>query len=223
MEKNVQRVRGVAAAALLAMACAASPAYGAIINMTAYVLNPLYQQDGITPLPDGSIVQIIGSTDGIIDPPATWGGTNLTGNTTGDDVILATIVVDSSVLGIPGTFYVSGIYYDNTVINYAYLRFYNTTGTISGLLYWGETPIQNIEYDAFGTIFVDFGGGYSTTNQNNFVVIPEPSTTRLFLVAIFLVLAVRYAALQGGCGVFSNRAPASPHGAPAQAVVGGSK
>lgn len=180
-------------AVLAVLLLAPLSAHASLVNMTAYILSPLYQQDGVTPLPDGAIVQIIGSTDGILDPPATWGGTNLTGQTTGDDIILATIVIDSTILGIPGTFYVSGIYYDNTVVNYAYLRFYNATSGPAGLVWWGETPITNIEYDAFGAIFVDFIGGYSTTNQNNFVVIPEPNTVNYLLLWLAMIGAIRSA------------------------------
>lgn len=181
MNGSRSRLREFAKIAAAAIFLAAPSANAAIINMTAYVLSSLYQQDGVTPLADGSIVQIIGSFDNIIDPMEEAGG-GYTGNPTGDDVILATIVIDSTLLGIPGTFYASGIFYDNDDIKHAYIRFYNTPGPLEGLIWWGESPIQNIEYDAFGAIFVDFIGGYSTTNENTFVVIPEPNTLNLFLM-----------------------------------------
>lgn len=190
MHGRLQRLRGFAKIALAAIFLAAPSAHAAIINMTAYVLSSLYQQDGVTPLADGSIVQIIGSFDNLIDPMEEFGG-GYTGNPTGDDVILATIVIDSTLLGIDGTFYASGIYYNNDDIKHAFIRFYNSPGPLEGLIWWGESPIQNIEYDAFGAIFVDFVGGYSTTNQNNFVVIPEPNTLNYFLMWAGMLGALR--------------------------------
>jgi hypothetical protein len=176
--------------ACLAIALAAPAAHAAIINMTAYVLVSLFQQDGVTPLADGSIVQIIGSYDGVIDPMQEYGN-GVTGFPTGDDVILATIVIDSTTLGSNGTFYVSNVYYDNDDIKHAYIRFYNSPGPLEGDIYWGESPIQNIEYDAFGSIFVDFGGGYSTTNLSTFYVIPEPNTLNYFLMWAAMLGALR--------------------------------
>ncbi|HMP75883.1 MAG TPA: hypothetical protein PKE12_06270 [Kiritimatiellia bacterium] len=190
MTNTLQRIRGLGWIAGLAIFLGASSLQAAIINLSAYIINPLYQQDGFTPLADGSLVQIIGSYDNVIDPMSEVGG-GLTGSPTGDDVILATIVIDSTTLGIDGTFYVSNIYYNNDDIKHMYIRFYDTTGPLTGLVYWGESPIQNVEYDAFGAIFVDFVGGYSTTNQDNFVVIPEPNTMNYFLMWASMLGALR--------------------------------
>ncbi|HMP74135.1 MAG TPA: hypothetical protein PKE55_12810 [Kiritimatiellia bacterium] len=154
----------------------------ALINLNAYVSFSLLQEDEATPLADGSIVQIIGSFDDIIDPMETFGGTNVTGGTTGDDIILATVVINSSQLGSNGTFFVSNIFFETDDINFMYLRFYNSVGPLTGLIYWGQTVMTNINHDEFGVVEVDFVGNYSTTNVNNFVIIPEPSVFKYVLI-----------------------------------------
>lgn len=176
--------------AVLAVLLTASSASAAIINLSAYVYVALLNEDGTTPLADGSIVQIIGSYDDVIDPIEEIGG-SLTGNTTGDDIVIATITIDSSQLGSNGTFYVSNIYYESDDINNMYIRFYDSVGPLTGMIYWGESTISNVEYDAFGSIVVDFVGGYSATNSNNFVVIPEPNTMNFILMWSGMIAALR--------------------------------
>jgi hypothetical protein len=100
----------------------------ALINLQAFVTFALLDED-LAPLADGSIVQIIGSGDDIIDPMATF-GTNVTGGVTGDDLILGTITIQSSQLGSNGTFFAGNIFFETDDINYMYLRFYNTTGPL---------------------------------------------------------------------------------------------
>lgn len=176
--------------AFLAIFLAAQSACAAIINLSAYVYISLYQADGTTPLADGSIVQIIGSFDDVADPMETGGG-GVTGNTTGDDVILATITIDSTQLGVDGTFYVSNIYYESDDIKNMYIRFYDSPGPLAGTIFWGQSPVTNVEFDAFGSILVDFVGGYSTTNEGNFVVIPEPNTMNYILMWAGMLGALR--------------------------------
>ncbi len=184
-------MRGFARIALLAIFFFAAPSVqGAIINLSAYVLTSLFQQDGTTPLADGSLVQIIGSYDNVIDPMTELGG-GVSGYPSGDDIIIATIVIDSTTLGSNGTFYVSGIFYDNDDVKHMYIRFYDSPGPLEGDIYWGESPIQNVEYDAFGSIFVDFVGGYSATNLNTFVAVPEPNTLNYFLMWAGMLGALR--------------------------------
>ena len=168
-----------------------SAASAAIVNLSAYVYLALLNEDGTTPLADGSIVQIIGSFDDVIDPMQTYGVSNVTGQVTGDDIILASITINSADLGSNGTFYVSNIYYDSDDINYMYLRFYDSQGPLTGLIYWGESPVTNVEYDAFGSILVDFTGGYSTTNSNVFVAIPEPNTLNFIIMWAGMIAAIR--------------------------------
>lgn len=184
-------------AAIATLWLLAVPAFSATINLSAYVYIALLDETGTTPLADGSIVQIIGSYDSIIDPIGT-SGTNVTGSTTGDDVILATIAINSANLGSNGTFYVSNIFYESDDIKNMYIRFYDTTNSLVGMISWGESPMTNVEYDAFGSIVVDFIGGYSATNQNSFVVIPEPNTMSFILMWVGMVAALKSTMRQEG-------------------------
>jgi hypothetical protein len=190
MTGRLHTLRSFGKIAFLAVFLAASSAQAAIINLSAYVFYALTNEDGSAPLADGSIVQIIGSYDAVIDPMGSF-GTNVTGQTTGDDVIIASITIDSTSFGSNGTFFVSNIFYQSDDINNMYIRFYDTTGPLTGMVYWGESPITNVEYDAFGSILVDFGGGYGTTNLDNFVVIPEPNTMNYFLMWASMLGALR--------------------------------
>lgn len=191
MTRNVQRnwrwFWAVLAAALLAV----GTAQGAIINLQAYILYALLNNDGTTPLADGSMVQIIGSSDSVADPML-MSGTNATGFTTSNDTILATITIQSSALGSNGTFFVGDYYFNSDEVKYMYLRFYDTTNsTLTGMVYWGQSPITNAQHDQFGVLEMDFIGGYLATNLNNFVVIPEPGTMNLIFVWVSMVAAMR--------------------------------
>ncbi|MCZ7592045.1 MAG: hypothetical protein M5U15_07750 [Kiritimatiellae bacterium] len=177
-------------AALAALLLSLTVSSGAVINLSAYAYIALLNSDGTAPLADGSTVQIIGSYDDVIDPMSMI-GSNYTFQTTGDDIILATITIDSSQLGSNGTFYVGNIYYESDDIKNMYVRFYDTIAVMTGMIYWGESPMTNVEYDAHGSIVVDFVGGYSTTNTGNFVVIPEPSAFNLSVICFGILAAIR--------------------------------
>ncbi len=173
----------------LTLALTAS-ASAALINLQAYVLYALMNNDGAMPLADGSLVQIVGSYDAIADPMSTL-GTNITGQVTGDDLILATITIQSSILASNGTFYTGDYYFESDEVRYMYLRFYDTPGPVTGQVYWGQSPVTNAEHNQFGGLFMDFVGGYATTNSNNFLVIPEPGTLNLLLVWVGMVAGIR--------------------------------
>gem|GEM_PF-1193282 len=180
-------------AMLLTLCSALLPsAQAAIVNLQAYVLLEIYQSDGTTPLPDGSIVQIIGSFDNVMDAPEELGG-GLTGDTTGDDVILSVITINSADLGIPGTFFSGNTFFESDDIKYMYIRFYDTTSyPLSGTVDWGQSStITNAEHVAFNVLEMDFVGGFTANETDTFVVIPEPATTHLVLTALLLVWALR--------------------------------
>lgn len=167
----------------------ASAVQSAIINLQAYVSYSLYQNDGVTPLPDGSLVQIIGSLDGTIDPMASY-GTDVTGQTTGDDVILGTVRINSADLGIDGAFFSGDIYFQSEDIKYMYIRFYDTTNDLAGLIYWGESAIFSATNHAFSVLEMDFGGGQSSTNLDTFSAIPEPGSIHLILLGFLCMLGL---------------------------------
>jgi hypothetical protein len=181
---------GIAAAVLLLLPPCAS---AALINLQAYVLQSLVEEDGTTPLADGSIVQIIGSSNAVIDAMDTYGGTtNIIALPTGDDILLGTVRIDSTDLGSNGTFFAGNFFYQSMDVNYMYLRFFNTTGALTGLIYWGETIITGAMHDQNNVIDMNFVGGFAATNQDNFVVIPEPDVTRFLLLGVMLVGGLRW-------------------------------
>lgn len=186
--KRYWRLLGVAfCIALLGVAATRA----AIVDLDAYVLNPIYGGDGITPLADGSWVMIIGSGNNVADPMEVWNGTNLIADsTTGDDVILAIVPIDS--LFGSGTFGVT-VQYDSSVINYVYIRFFQFTNwPIAGMVYWGTSAVYSLGVTlGVSTVQFDPGGSLTATNYNNFVAIPEPSTANLLLLVGGMIWAMR--------------------------------
>jgi hypothetical protein len=178
-------------AALCLVAMAVGAARATIVDLDAYVLNPIYGGDGVTPLADGSWVIIVGSGDNVADPMQTHNGTNLIADSvTGDDVIIA-IVQINSMFG-PGTFG-HVVQYDSSIINYVYIRFFEYTNwPISGMMYWGTSAVFQLGITlGVATVQFDPGGSLSATNYNSFVAIPEPSTANLLLLVGGMIWAMR--------------------------------
>ncbi len=178
-------------AALCVVLIGVAATRAAIVDLDAYVLNPIYGCDGVTPLADGSWVMIIGSGNNIADPMDTWNGTNLIADsTTGDDVILAIVQIDS--LFGPGTFGTT-IQYDSSVINYVYIRFFEYTNwPIVNMVCWGTSAVYQLGITlGVSTVQFDPGGSLAATNMNNFVAIPEPSTANLLLLVGGMIWAMR--------------------------------
>jgi len=167
-----------------------------LVNLIAYVSYSLLNNLGL-PLADGTIVMIIGSGDAVANPMVYVGGNPIAWSVTGDDVIIGEIRIGQpSYNGSNGTFLTdSQFQYDSSVVSNMYIRFFNTTNAVpTGSVVWGYTtpiPVTN----QFGDATVDFVGNYMTTLTNFFVVIPEPSTSRLYLL-FFGVLAGLYASMR---------------------------
>lgn len=159
-------------------------AHAATVYLTGYVTYSLLNGSG-NPLSDGSIVMIFGSYDNVNDGIGIFGGTNYVANSTlNDDVYLGWVRIGQpSYMGSNGTFYTAfQISFDDTVVQYLYLRFFDTTNyPISGYVAWGTSDVFGFTSE-FGYAEVDFVGGYMTTFTNNFVIIPEPSTAHLMLI-----------------------------------------
>ena len=172
------------------MVCGAAAVRAAIVDLDAYVLQPILGGDGVTPLADGSWVFIIGTADNVIDPMQTYGGTNFIANsTTGDDIILGIVQIDSS-LG-AGTF-ATTVQYDSSLINYVYIRFFDTNGPLTGMLYWGTSTVFELGVTlGVSTVQFDQNDQLVATNFNNFVIIPEPSTANLLLLVGGMIWAMR--------------------------------
>ena len=171
----------------------AIPAKALIVDLDAYVDMAILQQDLTTPLADGSWVFIMGSGDAVNDGMATFGGTNLIAESTlGDDVILGMIQIPLNSTNNSGMFFVT-VQYESDDINYAYLRFFDTSNyPITGLLWWGTSSMFQLGV-TLGVSTVQFDQDYqlATTNQNNFVVIPEPSSLNLFVLVAGLLWTIR--------------------------------
>jgi len=169
-------------------------AYGQnLINLQCWVTYALLQDDNYTPLVDGSIVLIIGSSNNVIDPMNTYGETNyIARSTTGDDQIIGEVTIDSTELGSNGTFYSGDFYYDPDEVKWLYLRFFQETNTaLTGMIHWGESALFSATGYSFGVLWLDFSPDtdhiYYASNYDSFVVIPEPSSTMLILFAATLM------------------------------------
>jgi hypothetical protein len=179
---------GFAVALLLVAA-----SYGAPVNLIAYVTYSLLNSGG-TPLSDGSYVMIFGSTDAINNGPTTWGAGNIIADSVqGDDVYLGYTRIDMpSYNGSNGTFYTAGeIWFDDAVIHYLYIRFFDSTNyPISGVIAWNTSTIIETT-SRLGQVEMDFLGNIPTSVTNSFVVIPEPSSASLFVLFAGLMLGMR--------------------------------
>lgn len=157
--------------------------HAATVYLTGYVTYSILGSNG-NPLPDGSIVMIFGSTDNINNGVPVY-GTNLEAvGVMGDDVFLGWVRIGQpSYMGSNGTFYTAfQISFDDTVVQYLYLRFFDTTNyPITGYVAWGISDVFGYTSE-FGYAEVDFVGNYIVSMTNNFVIIPEPSTAHLVLI-----------------------------------------
>ncbi len=178
-------------AVLLLMVVMAATAQAAPCRLIAYVSLALWDSAGVNLLP-GSVVLIFGSYDAINDGPwAPYGGDDplVANSTLGDDVYLGYAFIDTpSFNETDGTFVSDGaITFDTADINYFYIRFFDTRGyPVAGTgIAWNTSGLIGYTQE-FGDAVVDFGGNISTSVTNDFVVIPEPSTGHLLLLALAL-------------------------------------
>ena len=172
---------------------------GATVNLQAYITFSLLTSNGVSPLADGSLVYIIGSKDGVADPMQTYGSpaTNYIANSvTADDIIIGVTTVYAADLNSNGTFYAGEYYYDDALVDYLYIRFFDSPGPLTGMVNWAiSQPPTNVgdisDCCGLGTLEIDFVGNIRATNYNNFVVIPEPSTANLVVLCGSLLMALR--------------------------------
>lgn len=186
-------------------------AHGATVYLTAYVTYSLLRSDG-TPLPDGSIVMIFGSYDNVNDGPVVLpGGVMEAWSTQNDDVYLGWVRIGQpSYMGSNGTFYTAyQISFDDQVVQYLYLRFFDTTSyPVTGLVAWGVSEVFGYT-SAFGYAEVDFVGNYLANMTNNFVIIPEPGSAQLVLFALGWVAGL-YGAAKRSKLCLGERKPGQP-------------
>lgn len=164
----------------------------AIVDLDAWVQYSILQNDGVTPLADGSWVYIIGSDNNVIDPMYTYAGTNyLADVTTGDDVILGMVQLNMDNFS-NGTFFTT-VQYDSDEVKYVYIRFFDSTNyPITGMQYWGTSTIFQLGVTlGVSTVQFDQDNQLIATNYNNFVVIPEPTTGNLIVLVAGMIWAMR--------------------------------
>lgn len=175
-----------------------------IISLIAYISSSLYEDDGVTPLADGTWVYIYGSVDNIVDPMKWYGDCYLPGSATGDDFLLGFAIigqppyVDSGNNVVPGTFLSDQVITwddEEVLVNYLYIRFFDAAFPV-GEVKWGESPAFEPVWAGPFVVEVDFIGGYLANQTNCFVIIPEPGTLNLIVLC---------AGLFAGVGAVSGR------------------
>lgn len=159
----------------------AQPVDAANLNLQVSITDGLLRDDGSTDLDDNSIVYVILATSSTVNPPQSVGGGLIANSTTGGDLLLATLRIDQDGIFFPQS---AGIY-DSSIYTHVYLRFFDYQGAepVEGTNFWGTTEAVEISTTPFGIAFANFAGGDAATNENVFVVIPEPGTMGLMLMA----------------------------------------
>lgn len=168
-------------------------ASAALVDLDAMVTSAIYQNDGVTPLANGSIVYIYGSGNSTIDPMQSFGTNLVAGSATGDDVVLGMVRIGDNVTS-NGTFFTT-IQYDSDQISYVYIRFFEWTNAtpITGMVYWGQSSNHFLPFPpTLGVNSVDFSTNLLVaSNYNNFIAIPEPSTANLIVLVTGMAWAMR--------------------------------
>lgn len=171
-----------------------TPARAALVDLDIYVTYSILDNTGTAPLVDGSWVIIIGSTDTTRNGMQTFGGSNLLANTTlNDDTILGYVYIGDNSFANTGKFFTTVSFNTTQNLAYVYIRYFQTTGPITGGVWWGESPVTNLIPTNFGVVTIDAAPNSSliATNFNTFVVIPEPATGQLLFLSGGLLLALR--------------------------------
>ena len=171
-------------------------AHAALVTLYAYVSYSIYDNTGTTPLANNSIVYVIGSSNAVVDPMMTYGGTNLLAESvTGDDVFLGMVRIGDNVSS-NGTFF-TVIEFESDQVQYVYLRFMDYQGSepVTGLVYWGNSSNFFVGSPTLGVSVIDFNqdapNSLVSSNQNNFVSIPEPGTANLLVLVAGMAWAMR--------------------------------
>jgi hypothetical protein len=182
----------VLAVCLLILTGSAACAFALIVSLDVYVEFGILDENG-DPLDDGMTVMVVGSGDNVNDGMLLYGGTNYIANSTiNDDVILATITISSNESGVAGGFFAT-ITYESDDIDFVYIRFFNAPpNNLTGMIYWGTSSVVQLGV-TLGVSTVNFnpGDNLQTTNYNNFVIIPEPSTANMFVMVAGMMWAMR--------------------------------
>jgi len=174
----------------------------ALIWVELYVdMNELVDNNGNT-LADGSLIQIIQSSNSSADGFQTWGSHYIINSTAGDDVILASTTVGAGgVAANDGRFFWTAELDIDVNSTYFYIRFFDfPAANLMDLyfnpsnLYWGTSAVFLAgNYDSNLYVDIDFAAStnLATSLNNSFVVIPEPSSISFFALVGGLAMAMR--------------------------------
>ena len=173
---------------------------GVTVTLEAYVSYSMYSSNGSpNVLADGSVVYIMGSQDAVNDGMQEWVNTGsptgfIANSTLGDDVYIGQVRVDSAMLA-GGTFYAGPFMFDSTLVNYLYIRIFDTNGVPQGYHNWAASDVYSgTDYDPQApVVYVDFNpdNNLSTTNYSYFYVVPEPGTAQLLMLTAGLAFGFR--------------------------------
>lgn len=191
MQQSVHKGWRLFLVALCAALLGVAVVRAAIVDLDALVEYAILDNFG-SPLADGSWVYIIGSSNAVIDPMFTYGGTNfIADSTTGDDVILGRVQINLDNYS-NGTFFTT-VQYDSDQVKYVYIRFFDfTNDPVTGMVWWGTSTIFQLGVTlGVSTVAFDNNGQLAATNYNNFVVIPEPNTANLIVLVAGMIWAMR--------------------------------
>ncbi len=189
----------------------ASPGHAATVLLSVWVSSAINEQDGTTPLADGSVIHIVGSASDGLNNGFPSMGTNLVSNVAmPDDTILHTTVIDSTYFGEDGRFFAQ-FYYDDTLYDHFYLRAFDSSlyPYPTGLVYWGSSSVLAAPDAPLGEADLVFAS-FNTSTENNFVAVPEPGTAQLILLFMGGALAYRAARSRGRVRLSELLASASP-------------
>ena len=172
---------------------------GVTVTLEAYVSYGITSSNG-SDLADGSVIYVMGSQDAINDGMMQWQGaegpTGYVGHSTlGDDIYIGMVRVDSA-MGVGGTFYAGPFYFDSDLVNYLYIRIFDTNGIPLGYVNWTVSDVYaGTNYDPVTpVVYVDFNptdSHLSTTNYNYFYIVPEPGTAQLLMLTAGLMYGFR--------------------------------
>jgi hypothetical protein len=167
-----------------------------LVDLDLYVTYSILNHGGggANVLADGSWVVVVGSGNNVNDGMYLYGGTNYVADwAIGDDIILGYVFIGDNSFANTGKFF-STFQYDSTQVGYVYIRYFETTGPLTGMIYWGQSDVINLNPTNFGVVTIDVSPGSSliASNYSNFVVIPEPSTGPLIFMTGGLLLAWQF-------------------------------
>ena len=173
---------------------------GVTVTLEAYVSFSMTSSNGAD-LADGSVVYIMGSQDAVNDGMQEWvnwgSPTGIIANSTlGDDVYIGQVRVDQSAFLVGGTFYAGPFFFNSDIVNYLYIRIFDTNGVPQGYVNWTVSDVYSgTDYDPVApVVYIDFdptGSHLSTTNYSYFYVVPEPGTAQLLMLTAGLMYGFR--------------------------------